>query len=412
MVNAEKETMETQEHNSVELVNGGDSPHIHSRLDALSSDDKSSESPPKVSENVEIGVSNTAEVVKEISEDMKDLTVCNEDPLVGPGSNLTNDTLPTNLFPTQTLLSQAVVEGNQIDLAKTEPHQKGPSIKADLRKTKLDKKESNTDVEITNSVDNRGDLPVLRKEEKLEDVNFRINNIVASSGEQNAANFTQNATADAHIAAIIDTTDVALPELRSNIESHDTTALSHDKTAASLLAGLINDKAANSSQLNNGIESDTKIGQDEPKMIRDIELHTVQVDPRRTESVHHIYTGHHTVIDKSPGTTRPTIYASETNVDKPTARTAEVSLPITLTNEPIIKPLSIVRDPRLSSSSSRSSRDSLDSNVFMRSDSVSSLEDSSAQRQDLDRRITNDKLEGTPNTKKKVSSTIYLFLCS
>ena len=403
MVNAEKETMEKpKKQNSDELVNGGDSFNSYRRLDVLSSDDKSAELPQKVSENIEIGVSNAAEVVKEISEDLKDLTVSNGNSLVhqSSGPNTT-----TCLFPTQTAVSNAIVQDSKVDLPKTELDQNGPTVKADARKTELDQKEYNTDVDIANFVDNHEDLNSSLKEDKLEDIHFRVNNIVASVGLQNVANFTQNVTTNAHLTADFDAIDVVLPELRSKIESHDTTALSRDRAATSLLAGIINDKASISSQLNNGIELDTKIRPDEPRIIRDIELPTGQPDPRRTESVHSTYAGHHlhNIIDDAPGTTRPTIYASETNVEKSIARAAEVSLPISLTNEPLIKPLSIVRDPRLSSSSSRSSRESLDSNVFMRSDSVSSVEDSSVQRQDLDRRITNDKLEGTPNTKKKVS---------
>ena len=407
MVNAEKEAMEApKEQNSDELVNGGDSLHTYSKLDVLSSDDKSMELHQKVSENIEIGVSSPAEVVKEISEDLKDLTVSNGNSVVdqSSGPNAT-----ACLFPTQTAVSKTTLQESKIDLPKTELDQNGPPLNADIRKTELDQKGSNSNVEITNFVDNHGDLTSSRKEDKLEDINFSINNIVASVGLQNAANFTQNVTSDAHIAANFGRIDVVLPELRSKIESHDTTALSHDRTTASLLAGIINDKAANSSQLNNGIELNTKIRQDEPRIIRDIELPTGQLDARQTEPLHNIYAGDHlhTVIDNAPGTTRPTIYASETNVEKSIARTTEVSLPTSLTNEPLIKPLSIVRDPRLSSSSSRSSRDSLDSSVFMRSDSVSSVEDSSSQRQDLDRRITNDKLEGTPNTKKKVSEAAF-----
>ena len=81
------------------------------------------------------------------------------------------------------------------------------------------------------------------------------------------------------------------------------------------------------------------------------------------------------------------------------------------------KASSILRDPRLSSSSSRSSRDSFDGQMFARSDSVSSLEDSSLQRPGSDRKQSIEKYDGTPNTKKKVCTDNYskinanLFCC-
>ena len=70
-----------------------------------------------------------------------------------------------------------------------------------------------------------------------------------------------------------------------------------------------------------------------------------------------------------------------------------------------VRALSILRDPRLSSSSSRSSRDSTDGNILVRSDSVSSLEDVSLQRANVDKKSVNDKTDGMRHAKKKVSWT-------
>lgn len=67
-----------------------------------------------------------------------------------------------------------------------------------------------------------------------------------------------------------------------------------------------------------------------------------------------------------------------------------------------VRASSILRDPRLSSSSSRSSRDSTDGHVFVRSDSVSSLEDTTSQKPSSDRKQSSEKFDGTPNAKKKV----------
>jgi len=71
-----------------------------------------------------------------------------------------------------------------------------------------------------------------------------------------------------------------------------------------------------------------------------------------------------------------------------------------------VKPSSILRDPRLSSSSSRSSWDSIDGHSFIRSDSVSSVEDSTPIRLNSERKQPSEK-EFTPNTKKKMSLREY-----
>ena len=78
-------------------------------------------------------------------------------------------------------------------------------------------------------------------------------------------------------------------------------------------------------------------------------------------------------------------------------------------NELQVKPSSILRDPRLSSSSSRSSWDSIDGHSFIRSDSVSSVEDSTPVRLNSERKQQSEK-EFTPNTKKKVCFQFLLFL--
>ncbi|XP_065066638.1 uncharacterized protein LOC135692444 [Rhopilema esculentum] len=72
-----------------------------------------------------------------------------------------------------------------------------------------------------------------------------------------------------------------------------------------------------------------------------------------------------------------------------------------------VRALSILRDPRLSSSSSRSSRDSTDGNILVRSDSVSSLEDVSLQRANVDKKSINDKTDGMRHAKKKMSLREY-----
>ena len=71
-------------------------------------------------------------------------------------------------------------------------------------------------------------------------------------------------------------------------------------------------------------------------------------------------------------------------------------------NELQVKPSSILRDPRLSSSSSRSSWDSTEGHVLVRSDSVSSVEDATPQKSNPERKQYSEKFDPTSNTKKKV----------
>ena len=79
-----------------------------------------------------------------------------------------------------------------------------------------------------------------------------------------------------------------------------------------------------------------------------------------------------------------------------------------VTNDIQSKPSSILRDPRLSSSSSRSSRDSTDGHVFVRSDSVSSIEDATTTpKLTPDRKQYVEKMDNTANPKKKVSNVNY-----
>ena len=95
------------------------------------------------------------------------------------------------------------------------------------------------------------------------------------------------------------------------------------------------------------------------------------------------------------------ISATENSVVEPESIVNSSSL-CAVPNELQVKPSSILRDPRLSSSSSRSSRDSTDGNVFIRSDSVSSVEDSMLHKSNPERKQHGEKFDGTSNTKKKV----------
>eukprot|EP00794_Sanderia_malayensis_P006222 gene6222-6938_t len=101
------------------------------------------------------------------------------------------------------------------------------------------------------------------------------------------------------------------------------------------------------------------------------------------------------------------IHTNATITDSPVVNVQSVPMGI----EPE-KLSAFIRDPRLSSSSSRSSRDSLD-NVFMRSDSVSSVDDTTppfGQRLDAEKRSLSgsiERLDATPVGKKKVSLREY-----
>ncbi len=89
----------------------------------------------------------------------------------------------------------------------------------------------------------------------------------------------------------------------------------------------------------------------------------------------------------------------------PTRTDSSVNVPIGVEPERLS---AMIRDPRLSSSSSRSSRDSLD-NVFIRSDSVGSVDETPGQRLDVEKRSLSgsvEKLDATPGGKKKVGNLL------